>query len=266
MRYLVNKKILHLFVVMTIVISLALGQTVSAEPVERCYGASHAEIHYSTPHHNMYVLPLYVYSNANSVHTILDSHGYSNPDNTAYANRDAFSVREDLEDDAICFIHSHAGPGHMFLPYFDAANMDYDVAYLTGHGANGHQDPQCAGIGSYYLYVGDLETVRFIWFGGCETAITSLNTEEGWGNLLTEAVSLGVDCSVGFEGDITTAHHSYFAERFMTYAMNSSNTVSTALGYAKADTYSSFGSYGAVDTYDIRGQSWERLAPAAYGN
>lgn len=264
MIYLIKKnKMLHT-IIMMFIICLLFGQSVCAatSPTEHCFGVNHPSMSYSDHEGWWSVTALNTYSNASTIHSSLDNNGYYNA--SSFSNNSANPVANSIGQDAIFYINSHGGAGKVCCPYYDSSSSTWKMTYLSA--TNTASDSVAVALQTKYGSTTDkLKKVRFAYFGSCHSAQTA-TASAGWGNLLTTATSLGVDCALGFTDTITTNRHVYFSERLITYyGMDPNNTVSACAASSKADTFTNFGDYGGVDSYVIQGSGSVKLVPAAYG-
>lgn len=257
-------KMLCLVLLMALLITSTLGQVVNAgtSPTEHCFGVNHPAFSYTDHEGGWSVSALNTLSNASNIHNALDNNGYYNQ--YYFSNNSATSVGNSIGQDAIFYINSHGNAGIVCCPYYDSGTSSWKMTYLSA--TNTQSDSIAVSLNSLYSGTTDkLKKVRFAYFGSCYSANTA-TTNAGWGNLLSTCNSLGVDCSLGFTNTITTNRHIYFSERMIIYyGMDSNNTVSACASSAKADTYSTYGDYGGVDSYSFSGSSSIKLVPAAYG-
>ena len=250
-------KIFFLILIMNVFI---LGTFCQAEGAveEHCFGYNHPAFSYYNAYRNTTysVSALNTTTNAANIHDALVAHGYYS--GSYYVNNQASIVQTCIGRDAIFYINSHGAAGLVCCPYNNSGT--WTMTYLS---ANSTPDNMAWSLQYKYENTTDkLKRVRFAYFGGCNTA----NTSSIYGNLLNMANSLGVDCSLGFTGNITTNRNFYFSERLIAYyGMDPNNTVSACAASASSDTFNVFGDFGGVNTYSIVGNGGIKLVPAAYG-
>lgn len=251
----INTIILAVFA--SFLISSALCQ---AEGVimEHSFGYNHPAFSYYNAYRDTTysVTALNTTTNASNIHNSLVSNGYYS--GSSYVNNQASIVQNNIGNDAIFYINSHGAEGLVCCPYSN--NGTWTMTYLS---ASSTPDAMAYSLQNKYANTTDkLKRVRFAYFGSCHSA----NTSSIYGNLLSMASSLGVDCSLGFTGTITTNRHVYFSERLITYyGMDPNNTVSACAASSAADTFNVFGDFGGVNTYSISGSGGVKLVPASYG-
>lgn len=255
-----NKKKMNVFILSIFVSILIFGTLCQAEGaiIEHSFGYNHPAFSYYNAYRNITysVTALNTTTNASNIHNSLSSHGYYS--GSYYVNNQASIVQNNIGNDAIFYINSHGDAGLICCPYSN--NGSWTMTYLS---ANSTPDNMAYSLQNKYANTTDkLKRVRFAYFGACHSA----NTSSIYGNLLNMASSLGVDCSLGFTGTITTNRHIYFSERLITYyGMDPNNTVSACAASSSADTFNAYGDFGGVNTYSIVGNGSIKLVPAAYG-
>jgi hypothetical protein len=171
-----------------------------------------------------------------SIQSSLSGVGYSS---TRYQDIHAYNMRNAMGNDAVYAIVSHGAPG-LVVGAQDTTMSAKTVA----------SDRSNYSLEAYYSS-GALNSMKFAYYGACETARTS----SYYGNLLTyTTTTLGADSALGFYNSVYDAQATYFEKQLFINLANGS-TVSGAASAAKSATYSKYGSYGEVDTYRIYGDS-----------
>lgn len=171
----------------------------------------------------------------------LNSLGYTT---NRYVNVHAYYVRRTMNEDKVFAIVSHGAPGRvvckdgsttMSASAVNSDNNNYSLAAWFNSGA--------------------LSGMKFAYYGACQTARTSAT----YGNLLTYTTgTLGASCALGFYDSVSSAKATYYEGKLFQY-LASGYTVARANNMAHVATYNAYGSYGAVDSAQITGNSNTRI-------
>jgi hypothetical protein len=167
------------------------------------------------------------------------------------------------QSDAIWGIFGHAGPGGINMTA-DGANWSAVYSDPT-HAPGGNCGAPNACLSSYASSQ-ILHRVRFMLFGGCETAKRNAT---GHYELQEAAKADGVDSSIGFSTLITTGNQlSTWTNSFFYWSTVHGQNVLAAATSAEADVYNTpsyYHDYGGVQNSVVFGPTVV-LKPAAYGN
>jgi hypothetical protein len=166
----------------------------------------------------------------------LERLGYSVDNST---NVNASYTYQRLKNDDIFYFSGHGGPGYMKFPDNSLIIACSPYEYETK-------------LSDYQN--GELSTMLLAFFNGCDTA----NDDPDLGNLLDEALRLGVTAAIGFKTSINNDESNYWSDRFWYYLYKGYN-VGDAAYAARNDVLFKFGRFGGVDSYEIRGDRYLTL-------
>jgi hypothetical protein len=166
-----------------------------------------------------------------------------------------------MPDAAVVSFIGHAEPG--YLQFYSKAS-GYPGTYSYIKADNGMPNP--SGGTNYSLNeVADLWDCRLMVLTGCRTAL-SQNQCCDYRSLTVQAVNYkGVDCAVGFKLNIVISKALMWDDCFFQYLLYDGMNVGSAAASAAYDVYLNYGTYGYVDSYEVRGNSGICIKPAAYG-
>lgn len=186
------------------------------------------------------------------INTSSDAYDCANYFNSAgyysvvFNNASAQSIYIDLPTQSIFFFSGHGDAGSLRCWNGSATSRIY------AWGAAGMQNDIG---GDYFLNKApSLSKIKIAIFGGCNTANDGIS-----GNLLAEALSRGIQTSIGWTTTVDETKHSYWLRRF-SYYLSIGYIAGTAANQATTDTSNHFWTgTGGTTNYRFNGNLFNKI-------
>jgi len=185
---------------------------------------------------------------------------YVGYDARVYGNLYAYLVRRTMYKDAVFYVSAHGVKtgGRVRCGYLNGHKTYISAKSIPWDDYNYSLEAAFANT------TDKLKWCRLVYWSACRSARNSST----YGDLNDySAITLGADSSVGFRDDLGIAHSATFDKRcFDCLIYNGGNKIKNSCETAKNYTYKVHGSYGGVDSYEIRGYTTGKILPVGYGD